>query len=91
MPLAQKVTTIPLDMLSPTSLKDITSCTIVSSRVSFYKIGTQSDKKFVCIVKSGIAPNTVFKMMEPGFSPSGSSSELREYKVKDAFTCVFNN
>ena len=77
---AHRVTTIPLNMLSLTSRKDITSCTIVSSHVSLFKIGTQSNRKFVCIVKAG--SNSVFKMMEPNFRPSRGSSELRQYKVR---------
>lgn len=77
---AHRVITIPLNILTLTSPQDAASCTIVSSHVSFFKIGTQLGRTFVCIIKSSISPNSVFKLMEPIPSPFLGSSELAIYK-----------
>lgn len=63
---AGRVLTIPLDELIRPEIKDISSCSRISSNVTFFKVGVLLERTFVCIVKSNSkVSSTVFKLMVP--------------------------
>ncbi|KAG6907078.1 hypothetical protein DXG01_010650 [Tephrocybe rancida] len=78
---AQQLCTVPLDDLSHGNPKAIplSSCTRLSSHVTFFTRGVIARKHLVCAVKSGPASTTV-KLLEPVLNPKARAFNMDLYK-----------
>jgi hypothetical protein len=85
----EQILTVPLDILGNTWAGDITTCTRVSSHVSFFKIGVLQGKQLVCIakVKAGLS-STTFKLMELVASRTPGKKVIFSLQVYKVILCL---
>ncbi|GLB34618.1 putative CNH-domain-containing protein [Lyophyllum shimeji] len=76
-----RLMTVPLEILDPSTIpRDSSSCTRISSHVTFFEVGTILGRDLVCVVKAGLS--TTCKLLHPvtAAHPGSQGFTLGSYK-----------